>query len=117
MRQLENISLVEAEEYFKQIKQNGISHLNFNLSWELIEQEGPEIYNEEYLAKIRKVLLSAQNEGISVCINFCYIEPVWTRDLQIDKIKNYTAAFNHAQRRLKNCSAITGWHQQMPTSE
>jgi len=117
MTLLENISLTEAEEYFKQIKQNGTSHLNINLPWESVEHEGPEIYNEEYLAKIRKILLTAQNEGISVCINFCYIEPVWIKDFKIDNIKNYTAAFNHAQRRLKNCSAITGWHQQMPTGE
>jgi len=176
----------EAHTHFKRLKNAGLTFLRFIVTWEAIEHEGPGIYDEEYLAYLRKILLAAEKEGISV-----FIDPhqdVWSRwtggdgapawtmeklgmdldlmdrcgaavtrqryslhhdgrpypkmlwpgnynryaagtmfslffagltyapDLLIDgeNIQNwlqnrYIAAFRHAQRRLKNCSAIKGW--------
>jgi hypothetical protein len=177
--------LEEAESHFKRLKNAGMTFLRFLVTWEAIEHEGPGIYDEEYLAYLRKILLAAENEGISV-----FIDPhqdVWSRwtggdgapawtmeklgmnldncdacgaavtrqryriyhekpypkmiwpsnynryaaatmfslffsgktyaaDLQVegenvqDWLQNrYIAAFKHAQRRLKNLTAIKGW--------
>jgi len=178
--------LEEAESHFKRLKNAGLTFLRLIVTWEAIEHEGPGIYDEAYLAYLRKILLIAENEGISV-----FIDPhqdVWSRwtggdgapawtmeklgmdlglmdntgaavtrqcyalhhngkpypkmlwpsnynryaagtmfslffagltyapDLSVDGeniqdwLQNrYIAAFRHAQRRLKNCTAIKGW--------
>jgi len=176
----------EAESHFKRLKKAGMFYIRFIVTWEALEHEGPGIYDEAYLAYLRKILLLAEKEGISV-----FIDPhqdVWSRwtggdgapawtmeklgmdlglmdstgaavtrqryaqyhegkpfpkmlwpgnynryasatmfslffaglafapDLTIEGeniqewLQNkYIAAFRHAQRRLKNCAAITGW--------
>jgi hypothetical protein len=184
--------LEEAESHFKRLKNSGMTFLRLIVTWEAIEHEGPGIYDEAYLAYLRKILLAAEKEGVSV-----FIDPhqdVWSRwtggdgapawtmeklgmnmdlfdcsgvaitrqhyslynkskkhpngkpypkmlwpsnynryvtatmfslfyagrtfapELQVDGeniqdwLQNrYIAAFRHAQRRLKNCSAIAGW--------
>jgi len=178
--------LDEAENHFKRLKKAGLTFLRFIVTWEAIEHEGPGIYDESYLAYLRKILLAAEKEGIYV-----FIDPhqdVWSRwtggdgapawtmeklgmnldlmdstgaavtrqryennhngkpypkmlwpgnysryaaatmftlffagltyapDVFVDGenaqdwLQNrYIAAFRHAQRRLKNCAAISGW--------
>jgi len=67
----------EAESHFKRLKNAGMTFLRFLVTWEAIEHEGPGIYDEEYLAYLRKILLAADKEGISV-----FIDPhqdVWSR--------------------------------------
>ncbi|MCL2758846.1 MAG: hypothetical protein FWD22_01385 [Treponema sp.] len=86
--------------------------MNLNLTWESTESEGSGIYNEAYLADIRKQLLAAEKDGIQVSINFINTAPAWTKNKQLDEetLKDhYSAALKHAQRRLKNCKAITVW--------
>jgi len=85
---------------------------NLEIPWDCVEQEGPGIYNEAYLAQIRKDIMAAEKEGLSVTVNFRFNAPEWTKNPQISDgalQAGYTAAFHHAQRRLKNCKAITEW--------
>jgi hypothetical protein len=184
--------LEKAQSHFRRLKRAGMTFLRLVVTWEAIEHEGPGIYDEAYLAYLRKIILEAEKEGISV-----FIDPhqdVWSRwtggdgapawtmeklgmnlaltdccgaaitrqryslyhkskkhpegdpfpkmawpsnynryaaatmfslffagqtyapDLLIDGenvqlwLQNhYIAAFKHAQRRLKNLAAITGW--------
>jgi len=83
---------------------------NLDIAWESVENEGPGIYNEAYLANFRKLLLIAEKDGISVSINFFQSAPAWAKNSQIEKdtlYGHYKAAFDHTQRRLKNCKAVT----------
>ena len=69
--------LEEAETHFKRLKSWGFTFLRFVITWEAIEHAGPGIYDEEYLAYLRKILLAAEKEGISV-----FLDPhqdVWSR--------------------------------------
>lgn len=104
----------EAESRFKELKLDGVNSIELNLQWELIEHEGPGIYDEAFLANFRKVIIAAEKEGITVSVNFHSGAPSWTKSGQIcdDTLKEHcAAALHHAQRRLKNCAAITGWRQ------
>jgi len=67
----------EAETHFRRLKKAGMTFLRFLVTWEAVEHEGPGIYDEEYLAYLRKILQIAEKEGISV-----FIDPhqdVWSR--------------------------------------
>jgi hypothetical protein len=67
----------EAESRFEQLKKAGMTFLRLVITWEAIEHEGPGIYDEEYLAYLRKILLAAEKMDISV-----FIDPhqdVWSR--------------------------------------
>ncbi|MCL2252650.1 MAG: cellulase family glycosylhydrolase [Treponema sp.] len=69
--------LEEAQTHFKRLKKAGMTFLRFLITWEAIEHEGPGIYDEAYLAYLRKILLAAEKEGINV-----FIDPhqdVWSR--------------------------------------
>jgi hypothetical protein len=69
--------LEEAESHFQRLKKAGMTFLRFIVTWEAIEHEGPGIYDEAYLAYLRKILLAAEKEGINV-----FIDPhqdVWSR--------------------------------------
>ena len=69
--------LEEAENHFKILKKAGMTFLRLVVTWEAIEHEGPGIYDEAYLAYLRKILLAAEKMNISV-----FIDPhqdVWSR--------------------------------------
>ena len=67
----------EAESHFQRLKKAGMTFLRLLVTWEAIEHQGPGIYDEAYLAYLRKILLAAEKENISV-----FIDPhqdVWSR--------------------------------------
>ncbi|MCL2478510.1 MAG: cellulase family glycosylhydrolase, partial [Treponema sp.] len=69
--------LEEAELHFRRLRDWGFTFLRFVITWEALEHSGPGIYDEEYLAYLRKILLAAEKEGISV-----FLDPhqdVWSR--------------------------------------
>jgi len=85
-----------------------------DLHWDVIEHEGLGIYNEAYLANIRKDLKTAEKNGASVNIKFCYTIPAWCKKTENETDKEtlqnyYLSAFQHAKRRLKNCSSVSSW--------
>jgi len=60
--------LEEAESHFRRLKDAGMTFLRLLVTWEAIEHEGPGIYDEAYLAYLRKILLSAENASLSILI-------------------------------------------------
>jgi hypothetical protein len=69
--------LEEAESHFERLKQAGLTFLRLVVTWEALEHAGPGQYDEAFLAYLRKILLVAQEKGISV-----FIDPhqdVWSR--------------------------------------
>jgi len=82
--------------------------MQLEISWQSVENEGPGIYNEAHLADLRKACIEAEKKGETVSINFLRNAPGWVKDAANSE-ENFTAAFKHAQRRLKNCKAIANW--------
>jgi hypothetical protein len=69
--------LEDAEAHFARLRSWGFTFIRFFITWEAIEHAGPGVYDEEYLAYLRKILLIAEKNGISV-----YMDPhqdVWSR--------------------------------------
>jgi hypothetical protein len=69
--------LEEAESHFERLGQAGLNFLRLVVTWEALEHSGPGLYDEEFLAYLRKILLIAEKRGISV-----FIDPhqdVWSR--------------------------------------
>jgi hypothetical protein len=57
-----------AQEHFRKIKKEGNDSLKLVVTWAEIEHEGQGIYDEAYLAYLRKILLIAEKEGVSISI-------------------------------------------------
>jgi hypothetical protein len=69
--------LEEAENHFERLGRAGLNFLRLVVTWEALEHSGPGLYDEEFLAYMRKILLIAEKRGISV-----FIDPhqdVWSR--------------------------------------
>jgi hypothetical protein len=58
-----------AEAHFDRLRRWGFTFIRFIITWEALEHEGPGIYDEAYLAYLRKILLAAEKRGISVFID------------------------------------------------
>jgi len=69
--------LEEAESHFERLKRAGMTFLRLVITWEALEHAGPGQYDEAFLAYLRKILLIAEEKGVSV-----FIDPhqdVWSR--------------------------------------
>jgi hypothetical protein len=69
--------LDEAENHFERLSRAGMTFLRLIVTWEALEHSGPGLYDESFLAYLRKILLFAEKWGISV-----FIDPhqdVWSR--------------------------------------
>ncbi|GHV55610.1 glycosyl hydrolase family 35 [Spirochaetia bacterium] len=69
--------LEEAEAHFDRLLLWGFTFIRLIITWEALEHAGPGIYDEAYLAYLRKLLLIAEKKGIAV-----YMDPhqdVWSR--------------------------------------
>ena len=67
----------EAELHFEKLKNWGFTFIRLVITWEALEHSGPGVYDESYLAYLRKILLAAEKTGIAV-----YMDPhqdVWSR--------------------------------------
>jgi hypothetical protein len=69
--------LEEAESHFSRLKKAGLSFLRLLVTWEAVEHEGPGIYDEAYLAYLRKILLAA--EKMDICVFIDPHQDVWSR--------------------------------------
>ena len=93
--------LEEAENHFKRLRKAGMNFLRLLITWEAIEHEGPGIYDEAYLAYLRKILIAAEKEGISV-----FIDPhqdVWSRWTGGDGAPSWT--MEKLGMNLDNCDS------------
>ena len=69
--------LEEAESHFERLSRAGMTFLRLVITWEALEHSGPGQYDEAFLAYLRKILLIAEQKGVSV-----FIDPhqdVWSR--------------------------------------
>ena len=62
----QNISLEDAPSFFQSLSDKGINLLLWQITWDSIEPEEPEKYDEEYLAQLRLVLKYAEDYDISI---------------------------------------------------
>jgi hypothetical protein len=69
--------LEEADAHFGRLAGAGFSFLRLVITWEALEHQGPGLYDEAYIAWLRKILLTAEKWGISVCID--PHQDVWSR--------------------------------------
>jgi hypothetical protein len=101
--------LAEAEEHFSRLKYWGFTFIRFLVTWEAIEHAGPGIYDEDYIAYVREVLLIAKRFGIDVFIDPHQDgwsrwtggdgAPGWTLEMlgmDLTKLHDSGAAFIHA---------------------
>jgi hypothetical protein len=113
----------EAAGCFQGLKGRGVSFIRLVIAWETLEYAGPGIYDESYLAYLRKLLVAAAQTGVSV-----FIDPVqnrWSRWIRGEGVppwaleqrdkgqewlqERYFDCMRHCFRRLKNCPALIGW--------
>jgi hypothetical protein len=69
--------LEEAESHFDRLNRAGMTFLRLVITWEALEHAGPGQYDEAFLGYLRKILLIAEQKGVSV-----FIDPhqdVWSR--------------------------------------
>ncbi|ETW00813.1 hypothetical protein, variant 1 [Aphanomyces invadans] len=69
--------LTEADEHFSRLQRWGFNCIRFLVTWEAIEHAGPGIYDTEYLAYVRAILVVARKYGM-----YIYIDPhqdAWSR--------------------------------------
>ncbi|MDR1576370.1 MAG: cellulase family glycosylhydrolase [Treponema sp.] len=69
--------LEEAEVHFERLRRAGFTFLRLVITWEALEHAGPGCYDEAYLAYLRKLLLVAEQKGVSVCMD--PHQDVWSR--------------------------------------
>ena len=62
-------SLDEADEHFSKIKKWGFNFLRFIVTWEAIEHAGPDIYDQDYLAYVTKIVKRAGDFGLTLFID------------------------------------------------
>jgi hypothetical protein len=58
----------EADACFERLRSRGLSFILMPVPWKALEHEGPGIYDEAYLAYLRKILLCAEKRGVSLFI-------------------------------------------------
>jgi hypothetical protein len=78
----------EADERFAELAAWGFTYNRLVVCWEALEHDGPGIYDEAYLACLRKLLLCAEKHGVSV-----FIDPhqdVWGRAAGGDGAPSWT---------------------------
>jgi hypothetical protein len=60
--------LEDVAAHFERLNRQGGAFQRLIITWEALEHEGPGIYDEAYLAYLRKILLIAAEKGIAVLI-------------------------------------------------
>ena len=73
-----------------------------SVRWSDVEPQA-DVYNEEFLAKLRDELKSLEEKN-----SFVFIEPVFDKGANADKAQ-FTAAMKHTARRIKDCVSVIGF--------
>jgi hypothetical protein len=69
--------LEEADAHFSRLVSWGFNFIRLVVTWEAVEHAGPGVYDEAYLAYLRKILKKAEEYGLAVLID-CH-QDVWSR--------------------------------------
>ncbi|MDR1352454.1 MAG: hypothetical protein LBK05_04135 [Treponema sp.] len=97
-----------AESCLKQISAGGAGFIRFMLPWTALAGGEPGVYNEEYLAYLRKIFLAASAARLSVLVDSRGKAPDGIPRTPEEEDR-FLDALRHAYRRLKNCRAVAGW--------
>lgn len=73
------------------------------VKWSDVESD-VEVYNEDFLAKLRDDLKEKEEKG-----EFVMIQPVVDKELTSDNSEIFTAAMKHCARRIKDCVSVMGF--------
>ncbi|MGP1587086.1 MAG: hypothetical protein ACTTHG_01945 [Treponemataceae bacterium] len=87
-------------EFFDYCRKINCSLVIFPIEAQCILTEEDEVFNEQFLAVLRKVFKSAQDYDIQISI-----KPVY-KNIDYERL---TACMKHCARRLKNCEQLTGF--------
>jgi len=114
--------LEDAEERFAELKRWGLRFNRLVIPWEALEHQGPGVYDEAYLAYLRKILLIAEKYGISLWIDPHQDvwsraaggdgAPLWTLEaLGIDttRMEAAGAVLSHRELVLPDCRPLMTW--------
>lgn len=74
-----------------------------SVKWSDVESE-VEVYNEDFLAKLRDELKEKEEKG-----EFVIIQPVVDKALTSENCEIFTAAMKHCARRIKDCVSVMGF--------
>ncbi|MHC6202348.1 glycoside hydrolase family 5 protein [Breznakiellaceae bacterium SP9] len=119
-----------AAAHFSRLRRFGFTWIRLTVSWKEVEPEGPGLYDESYLEYVRKLLLQAEKNGLTVIIEpLGYqreLAPAWTNGIleasnegtskdafisgDSDMVEAYRSAFRHCARRWKKAAALAGWN-------
>ncbi|MDR1389453.1 MAG: hypothetical protein LBJ31_05695 [Treponema sp.] len=78
--------------------------LEFDSESLFVEGTNRTVYNEAFIADLRRRVLAAGAEGARVLLSVSRVSRGTDERLE--------AALAHCRRRLKNCAALAGWKQQ-----
>jgi hypothetical protein len=74
----------EAETRFARLRALGFTFIRLFITWDALEHGGPGLYDEAYLAYLRKLLISAEKRGLLVFISPCQEKlngtPAWVTE-------------------------------------
>ncbi len=87
----------------KALTYNTNPYFFIEIPWSLVEIES-ELYNEDFLAGLRDFLKKFEEKD-----QFAIIRPLADKALASeDEVEAFIAAFNHAARRVKDCTSLIG---------
>ena len=69
--------LEQADFHLGRLRAMGFTFMRFLITWEAVEHEGPQKYDEEYLSYLKSVLQKCNQHGISVFVDFH--QDAWSR--------------------------------------
>jgi hypothetical protein len=98
----------EAADRLDRIKAGGVDFIRYRLPVTALETTAPDVYNEEYLAYLRKIFLAADAAELSITVDSRGEGPGDIPQTP-DEEERFLDTLRHAYRRLKNCKAVTGW--------
>jgi hypothetical protein len=80
-----------------------------SVSWADVEDAGPGVYNEAFLAALRRDLKAREAKG-GVAIVPVFTVPTWAATLsRAEQEQYFTAACVHTARRIKDCAVVRGF--------
>jgi hypothetical protein len=82
-----------------------------SVSWADVEGAGPGVYNEAFLAALRRDLKARETDGgDNVAIEPVFTVPTWAAAVsRADQEQYFAAACVHTARRIKDCTIIRGF--------
>lgn len=115
VRQSEPVTPENIDSLINDIKNTGCNVIRWCVYWSNIEKDGPESYDEAYLALLREMIKKAETENLLVYFvpNEWYDKKdFWGATDTEDHdflLEHYYGAMLHLARRVKDCTNVIGF--------